>query len=913
MITARRAARAASLLALLVALSTAPLAASRPVTAAPGGRAVSQTISEGMTARERVGQLALISFPGDRVTDDDAIAGLIDDYGIGGVVLDPAQGNFRNEPGAPMAVAELANALQRRQAAAAAPRPAVPLFVALAGEGAPSTDALRTGVTPLPSEMALGATWDPAHSEAIGAVVGAERAALGVNLVLGPSLDVLDEPRPGSSGDLGPRSFGGSAPWVAEHARAYVAGIHRGGQGQVAVVAGTFPGVGGADRGQTEELPIVESPLDELLGEELAPFLAVADPALPPDARADGFQVAHVRYRSLQQQIDRPLFLDASGLRYLEGQVPSLAAWRSDGGLLVSAGLGLPAVRRYVDPEGQGFNLRRVLREAVLAGNDMLMLTGLPPGESGVEELRAGLDWLAQAYQEDEAIRRAVDAALQRVLARKLRLFPDAGAALVDPAAAPAVLGRGADLVDDAARAALTLVAPSSAAPGAAGGGTVEAISPQPGDRILFVVDARERRDCETCPAALEPDPARFVTSTLRAYGPEGSGTARVTGDDDVAAIRMTELGAWLDAAEPPAEASVGAGLEPLSAARLQEVGTLLAETDWIVFAMRDVRPQEAPGSDALKRYLAQRSAEAVDQRLVAFALDAPYYLDTTEIAKLSAFYAVYSPAPPFVDLAVRALFGDEAASGASPVDVPGVGYDLASQLTADAEQPVTLSLVDRDPASAVPVGDSITLRTSPILDGNGHAVPDGTAVTLRIYDPDQDVYLPDETANTASGIATVSISAAREGELELSAMIGEDLASDTLFLSIVPEGDLPTAVPPDPLAEPLPGVPVGWDVMLLSLTLVLLAGMFVFGLESRAERPPARTLRLFLLCAAWGLAGYLLVVVGGLRVDSLPGGWVVWPEGWSLVYQAPLIAFGCALLPLVPTAMRTLLAALRG
>ena len=40
----------------------------------------------------------------------------------------------------------------------------------------------------------------------------------------------------------------------------------------------------------------------------------------------------------------------------------SLPRWRSGGGVLVSAGLGLPAVRRYVDPNLGTFNVRRVIR-----------------------------------------------------------------------------------------------------------------------------------------------------------------------------------------------------------------------------------------------------------------------------------------------------------------------------------------------------------------------------------------------------------------------------------------------------------------------------------------------------------------------------------------------------------------------
>ena len=54
---------------------------------------------------------------------------------------------------------------------------------------------LTVGMSPLPSPMALGATWKPDDAFNVGKVVGTELAAVGVNLLLGPSLDVLDTPR----------------------------------------------------------------------------------------------------------------------------------------------------------------------------------------------------------------------------------------------------------------------------------------------------------------------------------------------------------------------------------------------------------------------------------------------------------------------------------------------------------------------------------------------------------------------------------------------------------------------------------------------------------------------------------------------------------------------------------------------
>ena len=81
-------------------------------------------------------------------------------------------------------------------------------------------DNAQAGFTPLPSNMALGATWNTEDAAAAGNIVGSEMAAVGINLLLGPSLDVLDMPRPDPQTTLGVRSLGGNSFWVGRLGRA---------------------------------------------------------------------------------------------------------------------------------------------------------------------------------------------------------------------------------------------------------------------------------------------------------------------------------------------------------------------------------------------------------------------------------------------------------------------------------------------------------------------------------------------------------------------------------------------------------------------------------------------------------------------------------------------------------------------
>ncbi len=81
------------------------------------------------------------------------------------------------------------------------------------------------------------------------------------------------------------------------------------------------------------------------------------------------------------------------------------------------------------------------------------------------------------------------------------------------------------------------------------------------------------------------------------------------------------------------------------------------------------------------------------NKKVVVFAFNAPYYLDATDISKVTAYYAMYSKSQPFIDLAARILFREVSPQGSSPVSIPGVGYDLITATTPDPDQVISLKL----------------------------------------------------------------------------------------------------------------------------------------------------------------------------------------------------------------------------
>ena len=182
--------------------------------------------------------------------------------------------------------------------------------------------------------MAIGATWNPDNARAVGEIAGQELAALGFNLLLGPDVDVLNNPRPTGRGDIGTRTFGGDPWWVAQMGRAYICGVHAGEQGRVATVAKHFPGHGGSDRLPDQRDRHRRQVADRAEAHRAAALLR-RDRA--PNGRmtarvTDAMMTSHIRYRGLQgniRQFTAPISFDADGLDSILG-LPEFAAWRDE-------------------------------------------------------------------------------------------------------------------------------------------------------------------------------------------------------------------------------------------------------------------------------------------------------------------------------------------------------------------------------------------------------------------------------------------------------------------------------------------------------------------------------------------------------------------------------------------------------
>jgi beta-N-acetylhexosaminidase len=290
---------------------------------------------------------------------------------------------------------------------------------------------------------------------------------LGFNLLLGPSLDVLEVPNFESGGDLGVRAFGGDPFWVGELGQAYISGVHQGTNGMMVVAAKHFPGFGGSDRLPEEEVATVRSSLEQLKQIDLAPFFDVTGNAVDESSMADALLVSHIRYQGFQGNIratTRPVSFDPQAFSQLVS-LPEFDSWRQQGGVMISDNLGSRAVRRFYDPSGAIFNGPLVARDAFLAGNDLLYLDNFL--SSGDEDVYTSyirtLTFFAQKYREDPAFAERVDQSVLRILSLKYRIYNNTfsvTATLPNPDSLDS-LGLSSHETFNVAQEAATLISPS--------------------------------------------------------------------------------------------------------------------------------------------------------------------------------------------------------------------------------------------------------------------------------------------------------------------------------------------------------------------------------------------------------------------------------------------------------------------
>lgn len=155
-----------------------------------------------------------------------------------------------------------------------------PLMIAVDHEGGRVQRFRNDGFTALPCMRDLGVLWekDPQAAmraaTAVGFVLAAELRACGVDLSFTPVLD-LDY---GVSKVIGDRAFHRDPQIVTMLARALVQGLAHAG---MAACGKHFPGHGAVEADSHHEIPVDERELEQILGQDAAPYSWLGDLILP--------------------------------------------------------------------------------------------------------------------------------------------------------------------------------------------------------------------------------------------------------------------------------------------------------------------------------------------------------------------------------------------------------------------------------------------------------------------------------------------------------------------------------------------------------------------------------------------------------------------------------------------------------
>jgi beta-N-acetylhexosaminidase len=283
-------------------------------------------------------------FPGfDGHAAPDWLKGLLA-QGLGGVVL------FSRNIADPVQVAALTAALRAEQP---------DLLVATDEEGGDVTRLETASGSSFPGNLALGAVDDPALTCRVGAAIGGELAAAGIDLDLAPVADVLLDP---GSAIVGVRSFGSDPQLVARHVAAFVEGMQSVG---IAACVKHFPGHGETVADSHLELPSSDASLEVLRERALPPFAAAVE------AGARAVMTAHIRFAAFG---DEPATLNQAAIGFLRAELGFEGVVMTDALEMQGAG----------GPEG----IERSAVRALAAGADALCLgADLTPGEvAGVHD-----------------------------------------------------------------------------------------------------------------------------------------------------------------------------------------------------------------------------------------------------------------------------------------------------------------------------------------------------------------------------------------------------------------------------------------------------------------------------------------------------------------------------------------------
>jgi beta-N-acetylhexosaminidase len=264
----------------------------------------------------------------------------------------------------------------------------IPLLIATDQEGGWIRH-IKGDTSETPGNMAIGASGYPRDAYLSGYYIGKELALLGINMNFAPTVDLFTNRY---STLIGPRAFGNDPVKAGILGSAFVKGQLAAG---VIPTAKHYPGHGDTDLDSHGTLPKIDIPFDALWNRELVPYRMLAGEGLPavmsghiafPMTRAGSAPA------SLSSWLLRDVLRDRIGFK----------------GVIVTDDLMMVGATSYMG------SLARTAKQAIIAGNDIIMFSNTPLLYDPV--------WifLINSMGSENDFRQHVRAAARRVLELKL-------------------------------------------------------------------------------------------------------------------------------------------------------------------------------------------------------------------------------------------------------------------------------------------------------------------------------------------------------------------------------------------------------------------------------------------------------------------------------------------------------------
>jgi beta-N-acetylhexosaminidase len=328
--------------------------------------------------KEAIGGHVCIGISGLSVTEEEKK--FIIENNIAGVTL------FSRNVKDPRQVFELT---QELHALGAQTKAKAPFVVAIDMEGG-RVARLKNPFTEWPPLKRYGDLDSPTVSFLGYQSLGAELAAVGINVDFAPSLDVFNNPKNQIIGD---RSIGTEPELVAKHGSALIRGLLKSG---VLPCVKHFPGHGHTVIDSHEELPIEEATLEQLRSVELIPFKKAFK------SKAQLVMTAHIRFKNIDP--DWPVTLSKKFLNDI------LRDELRFNGLIITDDLDMKAMTNHYSKD-------QIPVQALLAGADLLLYCNEPESQKiAVEAIeKAVKDGVISAAQLEASYRRNLEFRSQNI------------------------------------------------------------------------------------------------------------------------------------------------------------------------------------------------------------------------------------------------------------------------------------------------------------------------------------------------------------------------------------------------------------------------------------------------------------------------------------------------------------------